>query len=309
MSAASPSDFHPRTPGYAFHMKAKLARSRLVLDQPERSFRATGTWTSRGDDNIIGLGMTSGFDKKGSGTMTPEEKHTAAQRLFSLLGLSGSKHFSVNKQTCREVSQLIIAFTPLIHGILWNSNIKEEHDRHEIANGVALRLLKMAAPTAAAVENGLAYLVQVVSSERNSYLRELIAHRNLRRGLAEGQPAAALEVAPTEVRPLTAGPGDRMAQRIDRNADDDHNDADGNEDPQWIGVHRRELISMIRECLTTNEFKMIMLKAEGYSYREIVSMVKGIPEWQVTQQQENASRQQLCSLFAKIRGFLADDNF
>lgn len=241
--------------------------------------------------------------------MTPEKKREATRRLFELLGLSGSAHFSVNNRTREEVDLLIIALTPHIHGILCNMGVRDDHERREMAAGVALRLLTMKAPTAAAVENGMAYLAQVVSSERNTYVRDLITHRNLQRGLAAGSPVANQDAAPTEARPLTAGPGDKVVQRNDLNDDEDQTDVAGQEDPPWIRVHRRRLIARLRERLAPRDFELIALRAEGYSYREIVAISRGIPEREVRHQQEGALRQRLYELLEKIRNLLGDENF
>ena len=217
--------------------------------------------------------------------MNVEEMKIAASRLFSLLGRQGDAHYSVDPATRRQVATLIVGLTPRIHAVVYNKGRRlgldylctSMHARQEIAAEVALRLLRMRPVQAGRVLDPWGYFHVVVLNAINDF----------------------------QV-PVAVG-GDDDSQDPNGSDEDDAAGAGAGErddDSTLGGAHARQVIEKLERMLPPDDFKTLMLKADGYSIREIITRVQGIPQAAVTSRQEAALRQRLSELLKKCRRIL-----
>lgn len=203
--------------------------------------------------------------------MNEEEMKIAASTLFSLLGRQGDEHYSVDPATGLQVATLIVDLTPRIHAVVYNKGRRlgleylcSMDARQEIAAEVAMRLLRLEPALAARVRDPWAYFHTVVLNAINDF------------------KVPATWRGDDDVQDLTGGDQEDAAGA---------GAGEGDHDSTLGGAHARRAIEKLERMLHPDDFKALMLKAEGYSTREIIALVQGIPQAAVTSQQEGALRQ------------------
>lgn len=228
--------------------------------------------------------------------MNIEEMKVAAQRLFQLLGQEGEQSFRVNPKVAVEFGLLLETLVPRIHAVLWNCNLRDEFERAEVVGRVRKKLLNMKPATAAKVRESWAYFHRVVTSAKDDYLRDLITERNLRRN----EPPPGDEGGEGSV-PADDGGGH------DGGSGGGGAAADAYDDPNWRRLHYRRLVDALERNLTQDEFRLLSLKAEGYSTRELVAARLVISAPDVTKKQEGAMRERMRQIVQKARRILGTD--
>lgn len=228
--------------------------------------------------------------------MNIEEMKVAAQRLFQLLGQEGEQSFRVNPKVAVEFGLLLETLVPRMHAVLWNCNLRAEFERAEVVGRVRKKLLNMKPATAAKVRESWAYFHRVVTSAKDDYLRDLITERNLRRN----EPPPGDEGGEGSV-PADDGGGH------DGGSGGGGAAADAYDDPNWRRLHYRRLVDALERNLTQDEFRLLSLKAEGYSTRELVAARLVISAPDVTKKQEGAMRERMRQIVQKARRILGTD--
>jgi hypothetical protein len=237
--------------------------------------------------------------------MNIEEMKAAARRLFQLLGQEGGQSFRVNARKAVEFGLLLQTLVPRIHAVLWNHNLRDEFDRAEIVGRIMKKLLNMKPSTAAKVSESWAYFHRVVTSVKNDYLRDLISERKLR-----GNEPPSDDEGGEGGLPADGGGGHDGGGGSGGGSSGSGGGgaaADAYDDPSWRRLHYRRMVEKLERDLTHDEFRLLTLKAEGHSARELVAAHLDIPVSAVTTRQEGAMRERIRKILQKVRRILGPD--
>lgn len=237
--------------------------------------------------------------------MNIEEMKAAARRLFQLLGQEGGQSFRVNPREAVEFGLLLQTLVPRIHAVLWNYDLRDEFERAEIVGRIRKKLLNMKPATAADVEKSWPYFHRIVKSAKNDYLRDLITERKLR-----GNEPPSDDEGDEGGLPADDGGGHDGGGGSGGGSSGSGSGgaaADAYDDPNWRRLHYRRLVEKLERNLPQAEFRLLTLKAEGHSARELVAAHLDIPVSAVTRQQEGAMRERIRKILQKVRRILGPD--